>query len=87
MAINVNEALEIITNLEINLKFEIIPIEDAQNRISAQNINAKIALPRFNNSAMDGYGIIYEDKNEDLDIVDTIFAGDDNNLLLKKIKL
>ena len=84
MAISVNEAIETITKLETKLKYEIIPIEDAQTRICAQAVKAKISLPRFNNSAMDGYGIIYEDKQNDLTVVDTIFAGDDNNRLLKK---
>ncbi len=83
MAISLNEAIQTIIELSIKLNFEIIPIEDSQNRISAQNIFSKICLPRFNNSAMDGFGIIFEDKDEELEIVDTIFAGDNNNLLLK----
>jgi molybdopterin molybdotransferase len=33
---------------------------------------------------MDGYAIIYEDKNNELNILDTIFAGDNNNKLLEK---
>lgn len=84
MAIAVNKAIETITKLHTNLKFEIIPIEEAHDRISAQQIEAKISLPRFNNSAMDGYGIIFEDKDMELKVVDTIFAGDNNTLKLKK---
>lgn len=84
MAISVNEAFETILNLNTNLKYEIIPIEDAQNRVCAQEIVAKIALPRFDNSAMDGYGIIYDNKTSQLKVVDTIFAGDDNKLTLQK---
>ncbi|PLY04323.1 MAG: molybdopterin molybdenumtransferase MoeA [Arcobacter sp.] len=84
MAVEVNKAIKTITELELNLNYEIIPIENSQNRICAQKINAEICLPRFNNSAMDGFGIIYENKNEELKIVDTIFAGDDNRRLLEK---
>ena len=84
MAITVSEALDIISNLEINLKYEIIPIEDTINRISAQDVIAKICLPRFNNSAMDGYAILFEDSKNELEIIDTIFAGDNNNRLLEK---
>jgi len=84
MAIEVNEVIQIINNLTTNLKYEIIPIEDAQNRICSKEIIAKLCLPRFNNSAMDGFGILFEDKDEELKIVDTIFAGDNNNLILKK---
>ncbi len=84
MAVSVNEAIQTITELDLKLNFEIIPIEDSQNRISAQDIFSKICLPRFNNSAMDGYGIIYENKDQELEIIDTIFAGDNNDLLLKQ---
>ena len=84
MAINVENAIEIISNLILNLNFEILAIENASNRISAQNIFATSFLPKFNNSAMDGYAIIYENKDCELEIIDTIFAGDDNNRLLEK---
>lgn len=84
MAIKVHTAIEIISDLTLDLNFEIIPIENATSRICAQNIFATSFLPKFNNSAMDGYAIIYEDKNNELNIIDTIFAGDDNNKLLEK---
>ena len=84
MAIEVNEAIKTITELDVNLSYEIIPIENSHSRICAQEIIAKICLPRFNNSAMDGFGILFEDKNEEIEIVDTIFAGDNNNRVLKK---
>ncbi|QKF80958.1 molybdopterin molybdotransferase MoeA [Halarcobacter ebronensis] len=83
MAVTVKEALDTISNLTTNLKYEIIPIEDCINRICAENIFAKICLPRFNNSAMDGYAILFEDANKELELIDTIFAGDNNNKLLK----
>ncbi len=84
MAINVENAIEIISNLTLNLSFEILAIENATGRICAQNIFASSFLPKFNNSAMDGYAIIYEDKNNELNIIDTIFAGDNNKKLLEK---
>ena len=84
MAVNVENAIEIISNLSLDLNFEILAIENASNRISAQNIFATSFLPKFNNSAMDGYAIIYENKDCELEIIDTIFAGDDNNRLLEK---
>lgn len=84
MAVSVDKAINIITKLVPNLNYEIIPIENAHDRICAQEIKAKISLPRFNNSAMDGYGILFENRDEDLKIIDTIFAGDNNNLLLDK---
>ena len=84
MAINVQTAIEIISNLTLDLNFEIIPIENASGRISAEEIFATSFLPKFDNSAMDGYAIIYEDKDNELNIIDTIFAGDNNNKLLEK---
>ena len=84
MAINVQTAIEIISNLTLSLNFEILPIENATNRICAEDIFATSFLPKFNNSAMDGYAIIYEDKNNELKIIDTIFAGDNNDRLLEK---
>jgi molybdopterin molybdotransferase len=84
MAINVQTAVDIISNLTLSLNFEIIPIENATSRICAQDIFATSFLPKFNNSAMDGYAIIYEDKDNELNIIDTIFAGDNNNKLLEK---
>jgi len=84
MAISVETAIEIISNLTPKLNYEIIPIENATNRICAKEIFATSFLPKFNNSAMDGYAIIYEDKNNELNIIDTIFAGDNNSTLLEK---
>ncbi len=84
MAINVQTAIEIISNLTLDLNFEIVPIENATSRICAEEIFATSFLPKFNNSAMDGYAIIYEDKNNELKIIDTIFAGDNNDKLLEK---
>ncbi|MDD2291001.1 MAG: molybdopterin molybdotransferase MoeA [Aliarcobacter sp.] len=84
MAINVQTAIEIISNLTPSLNFEIVPIENATSRICAEEIFATSFLPKFNNSAMDGYAIIYEDKNSELEIIDTIFAGDNNDKLLEK---
>lgn len=84
MAINVQTAVDIISNLTLSLNFEIIPIENATSRICAQDVFATSFLPKFNNSAMDGYAIIYEDKNSELEIIDIIFAGDNNDKLLEK---
>ncbi len=58
MAIAVQKAIDIISNLNINTNFEIIPIENALNRICAQEVIANSFLPKFNNSAMDGYAIL-----------------------------
>jgi molybdopterin molybdotransferase len=84
MAIAVQNAIDIISNLNINTNFEIIPIENTLGRICAQEVIANSFLPKFNNSAMDGYAIIYSQKNNELQIIDTIFAGDNNNKILEE---
>jgi molybdopterin molybdotransferase len=84
MAETMQNALDIIYNLPLKLNYEILPIEDCLNRICSQNIFANNFIPKFNNSAMDGYAIIYEDHKNELNIIDTIFAGDNNNKLLEK---
>ena len=84
MAVSVDTAIELISNINTKQDFEIIPIEDSLNRICAQDVYATSSLPRYNNSAMDGYAIICEDKDEELEVIDTIFAGDDNTTLIEK---
>lgn len=82
MAVLPSEAINIICkNIQKNC-YEIVPIENAISRVCSQNIYANQSLPKFNNSAMDGYAIIYENKDEALTVIDTIFAGDDNDLKL-----
>jgi molybdopterin molybdotransferase len=83
MSVSVEEALNIIVN-SIEIKdFEIVPIENVTSRISAQKIYATSSLPKFNNSAMDGYAILFEDKDKELLVTNKIFAGDDNQDILK----
>lgn len=84
MALSVENAINTITNLPINPKFEIIPIEEASARVCAENITAQLELPRFNNSAMDGYGFKIADLNKELKIVATIFAGDNKDITLEE---
>ena len=75
MAICIKEALKIIReNLE-KVSFEMVPIENCGGRIVAQNIYAKHSLPNFNNSAMDGYGVKLENTNQEIEVIDEIFAG------------
>lgn len=84
MALAVQNTLELISNIKTVLKYEILPIENCLSRICASQIIATSFLPKYNNSAMDGYAIIYEERKEELEIIDTIFAGDNNNTLIEK---
>lgn len=80
MAVSVAQAINTILSNITSINFECLPIEQAVNRISAENQFSTNSLPRFNNSAMDGYAIRFEDKKNSLNVVDTIFAGDDKTM-------
>jgi len=69
----INSALEAATVQHMSEK---IAIEEALNRILAEDIYALRDLPPFNNSAMDGYLFSYAQRGERLKVADTIFAGD-----------
>lgn len=83
MAVTSEDAIDIILKNISQTKFKVVPLEHALGKVSAQKVNAHFALPKFNNSAMDGYAIKIEDKDSTLEIVDTIFAGDDKNIQLQ----
>ncbi len=88
MSVTIKEAIELIVKEKLPLYTQIIPIEEALNRISAQNITASLALPQFNNSAMDGYALNIEKevakKGEKFKIIGKILAGEDKNFTPKK---
>jgi molybdopterin molybdotransferase len=75
MSICIKEALRIISKNITKVSCEIIPIENIQGRILAEDIYAKLSLPTFNNSAMDGYAIKISDLKKKVKVIDTIFAG------------
>jgi molybdopterin molybdotransferase len=75
MAICIKEALKIIKSNVKKVSFEIIPIENTQNRICADDIYATLSLPTFNNSAMDGYGVKLKDNSSNVKVIDAIMAG------------
>ncbi|MCY3797913.1 MAG: molybdopterin molybdotransferase MoeA [Chloroflexi bacterium] len=59
--LNVDQALErILADLQ-PLEAETVSLPDAQDRVLAEDIISPIDLPPFDNSAMDGYAIRYED--------------------------
>jgi molybdopterin molybdotransferase len=75
MSICIKEALQIISKNIKKVSCEIVPIENIQDRILAEDIYAKSSLPNFNNSAMDGYAVKLADANKEVKILDIIFAG------------
>ncbi|WP_258521818.1 molybdopterin molybdotransferase MoeA [Campylobacter hyointestinalis] len=72
----VDEALNMINSIKALDCCEIISLEKAIDKILFEDIYAKKALPCFDNAALDGYAINYDDRNSPLNIKGTIFAGD-----------
>jgi molybdopterin molybdotransferase len=81
MAVTIYEALQLIEKSIPAISTEIIPIENALNRVASRDVKATLALPTFNNSAMDGYGLKGEAKEYTL--IGKILAGDSHTYTLK----
>ena len=75
MGISIQKAFQTISKNVLKVSTEIIPIENSKNRILAQDIYAKLSIPTFHNSAMDGYAVKIKDANQEVKIVDLILAG------------
>ena len=76
---------------KIKIKEEIIPLEDAYNRVLFRDIISPINVPHFRKSRMDGYAVIAEDTflaEEDnfieFELIETIPAGEKPQKKLSK---
>jgi molybdopterin molybdotransferase len=82
VAVTITEAISLILNHTKPTKSELVPLENALGRISYQTIEATIALPTFNNSAMDGFAL--KGSCNHYQIVGKILAGDAHSYELKE---
>lgn len=90
--ISVEEFKNILNSIQKLVKEEeLVPLEESFNRIISRVITSNINVPHFKKSQMDGYAVIAEDSfgaEEDnlieLELVDTIQAGDIPQKLLSK---
>lgn len=82
--ININEALNIIDNLDVTWETKTCPLYESLNYTLAKDIVSHVNVPTFNKSAMDGYALIQEDlgKFTEFKIVGTVYAGEQNNIVL-----
>ena len=90
MAISITDALDIIYNNVTPRTTEIIPIEMSVGRIMAKDSVATFDLPRFDNSAMDGYAVKCIDADNTVSCDEVIYAGDNPQMTLvpqKAIKI
>ena len=75
--------INLVTSLNSNQDSEVVDLEAANGRILAQSVKGKFDIPHWDNSAMDGYAVCYQDvKNCNkqqpaiLEVVTEIAAGD-----------
>ena len=75
-----NAALDKILENFSPLKNEILPIGEALGRILGEDIVAGKNLPCFDNSALDGYAVKFDEKDKPYRVIDAVFAGDKRSL-------
>lgn len=69
------DALEIMLSSAIVMPTEKVELHHSLNRILAENVISDMDMPPFNKSAMDGFACRNEDLNNELEVVETIYAG------------
>ena len=83
MAVSITEALDIIYTNITPVSTEIIPVEIALGRIMSEDSVAAFDLPRFDNSAMDGYAVKCIDADTTVTSNEVIYAGDNPEMTLQ----
>ena len=86
MPVSITQALDIIYKNSSVVSSEILPIEMALGRVMSEDSIATFDLPRFDNSAMDGYAVKCSDANSTVECTDVIYAGDDPKMTLQATK-
>jgi len=81
--ISVEEAKKLIGEHSSALESVIKPLHQASEHILAQDVFGAYDIPAFRQSSMDGYAIIFNDKNSNLKLVGEMAAGTSNQLNLK----
>ena len=84
MASSIIEALDIIATTITPVDKEIIPIELSVGRVVTEDYIATFDLPRFNNSAMDGYAVKVSDAGQIVTCTGVIYAGDTPEITLNE---
>ncbi|WQW50579.1 molybdopterin molybdotransferase MoeA [Helicobacter pylori] len=80
--ISFKEALKIHSSIPLKpLEVEVVSLFESTGRILAEDIVCIHALPKFNQSAMDGYGFKMQDLGKRTQVIQHIFAGDDVSAL------
>lgn len=76
--ISVNQAKDILKATVSAGEIKHLPLSKTLDLIAAEDIFSHIEVPSFDNSAMDGYAITWEDNLDTWEITDVIAAGNGN---------
>lgn len=80
-----NDALDALkSKFKLKTDSEILPISMALGKTLANDVVAVKDLPCFDNSALDGFAVKFEDKDKPYKIVASAFAGDKEQLTIGK---
>ena len=84
MAVSIVEAFDILDHRIASLSTEMVPIEESLGRTVASDYTASFNLPRFDNSAMDGYAVKCDNEGGCASSSTVIYAGDKSHYRLQK---
>ncbi|RZL55423.1 MAG: molybdopterin molybdenumtransferase MoeA, partial [Pedobacter sp.] len=82
--ITVEEAKKLIKENTLSLTPVILSLNKASEHILAADIYSNFDIPAFRQSSMDGYAIMFEDKEAELILVGEMAAGTQQSITLKK---
>ncbi|MGC9351182.1 MAG: gephyrin-like molybdotransferase Glp, partial [Sulfurovum sp.] len=83
MLVSIPQALDLIDEKITPIDGEIIPIEQSVGRVVQETYTATFNLPRFDNSAMDGYAVKVSDAGATVHCNQVIYAGDNPAMELR----
>jgi molybdopterin molybdotransferase len=84
--VTVPEAKAILQSQKIRGKAALLPLRESLGKFTASPVLAPMDVPSFDNSGMDGYAIIWNEKGEGREVVDVIQAGAKPDFVLEKGK-
>lgn len=82
--ISVEEAKKLIKKNTVSLAPVILSLKEASEHILAADVYSKFDIPAFRQSSMDGYAIIFDDKETELNLVGEMAAGTQHSITLQR---
>lgn len=73
--VTVNRAKELLKNLELSGKTDLVPLAETIGKFNAKPILAPMHVPSFDNSGMDGYAFSWDDAGESRKLAQVVQAG------------